>query len=148
MSKSGRVLRFGAMVWVMLAALPGMVTKGYAQKNTRKPPVITLGRILPPEVKNGKLIPTLTSRQEIQKNALLLADAVNCRVIAYKFTMIAPSIPFYGPVYVTGGELTDSLKRQIKLVNGPNVKVYIEDIKINYRGDTMDANPVVLMYDN
>jgi hypothetical protein len=109
--------------------------------------VITLGRIAAPSLKNGKLTPTLTTRQEILKNGLLLADVNNCRVTQYKFTLLAPNKGFYGPIYVTGGELTDSLKNKIKSQSGPNVKIYIEDIKMNYRGNLMDANPVVLRYD-
>ena len=118
-----------------------------AQTTQQKVPVITLGRIAAPSLKNGKLTPTLTTRQEILKNGLLLADVNNCRVTQYKFTLLAPNKGFYGPIYVTGGELTDSLKNKIKSQSGPNVKIYIEDIKMNYRGNLMDANPVVLRYD-
>ena len=118
-----------------------------AQTTPQKVPVITLGRIAAPSQKNGKLTPTLTTRQEILKNGLLLADVNNCRVTEYKFTLLAPNKGFYGPIYVTGGELTDSLKNKIKSQDGPNVKVYIEGIKMNYRGNIMDANPVVLKYD-
>ncbi len=117
-----------------------------AQTTQQKVPVITLGRIAAPTQKNGKLIPTLTTRQEILKNGLLLADVNNCRVTQYKFTLLAPNKGLYGPIYVTGGELTDSLKNKIKSQDGPNVKVYIEAIKMNYRGNLMDANPVVLKY--
>ena len=118
-----------------------------AQTTPQKVPVITLGRIAAPSQKNGKLTPTLTTRQEILKNGLLLADVNNCRVTEYKFTLLAPNKGFYGPIYVTGGELTDSLKNKIKSQDGPNVKVYIEAMKMNYRGNIMDANPVVLKYD-
>lgn len=119
-----------------------------AQTVKQRVPIITLGRIAPCEVKNGKTIPTLTTRNEILKNGLLLADVNNCRVTEYKFTMIAPGQPFYGPVYVVGGELTDSLRSKIRLQDGPGVKVYIEDVKMNYRGNIMDANPVYVTYDN
>lgn len=127
---------------VLVAGVPAV-----AQTTPQKVPVITLGRITAPTQKNGKLIPTPTTRQEILKNSLLLADVNNCRVTQYKLTILAPGKGFYGPLYVTGGELTDSIKNKIKSQNGPDVKVYIEDIKMNYRGNIMDANPVVVQYD-
>lgn len=110
-------------------------------------PIITLGRIQAPEKKNGKYIPTQATRQQILKNALFLADVNNCSVTEYKFTMIAPGRSLYGPVYVASAELPDSLKNKIKATNGPNVKLYVEDIKMNYRGEIMDANPVYITYD-
>lgn len=121
----------------------------YAQRKevAMRIPIISLGRIKPPEIKNGKAIPTPTTRQQILKNALLLGDLNNVRVVAYKFSMIAPGQGFYGPVYVSGGDLTDSLKSKIKLTPGPDVKIYIEDVRMLYRGDTMDGNNVYLQYD-
>jgi hypothetical protein len=126
----------------------GTINPSTAQKVKQKIPIITLGRIAAPEMKNGKLIPTPTTRQAMLKNALLLADVNNCRVTEYKFTIIAPGQAYYGPLYISGPELTDSIKSKIKSLDGPNVKVYIEDIKMNYRGNIMDANPVTLVYDH
>jgi len=138
------MLRLLALVFALL--MWSMPT--WAQTVKQRVPVITLGRIASAEVKNGKVIPTLTTRQEILKNSLLLADVNNCRVTEYKFTIIAPGKPFYGPLYVTGGELTDSIKTKIKEQDGPGVKVYIEDVKMNYRGNIMDANSVFVTYDH
>ncbi len=117
-----------------------------AQQHT-KVPVITLGRIRKPEVKDGKIIPTPTTRQQILKYNQLLADEVNCRVTEFKCTMIAPGMPLYGPIYVSGPELTNGIIQKIKDTDGPGVKLYIEDIKMNYRGTIMDAAPVVVTYD-
>ncbi len=128
--------------------LPGVFNPGNAQEVKQKIPVISLGRIAPPEIKNGKMIPTQTTRQAILKNALLLADVNNCRVTAYKFSIIAPGKGFYGPLYIAGPELTDSIKTKIKETDGPDVKIYIEDVKMNYRGTIMDANSVTLIYDH
>lgn len=122
------------------------VSAGIAQMKQRVP-IITLGRIMPPEKKNGKYIPTQTTRQQILKNSLFLADVNNCRVTEYKFTMIAPGKGLYGPVYVASAELPDSLKNKIKTTDGPGVNIYIEDVKMNYRGNIMDANPVYITYD-
>lgn len=110
-------------------------------------PIITLGRIMAPEKKDGKYIHSPATRQQILKNTLFLADVNNCRVVDYKFTLLAPGKGFYGPIYVSAAELTDSLKNKIKATPGPGVKIYIEDIRMNYRGDTMPANPVYISYD-
>jgi len=118
-----------------------------AQKVAQRVPVISMGRIRPPELKNGKMIPTATTRQEILKNSLLLADVNNCQVTEYRFSIIAPGKHYYGPVYITGSELTDSLKNKIKQQDGPNVKIFIEGIKVNYRGNEMAVNGVALRYD-
>ena len=118
-----------------------------AQNTHLRLPVITMGRIHATEIKNGKMIPTPTTRQEILQNALLLADVNNCQVTEYRFSIISPGQHYYGPVYVNGGELTDSLKNKIKQQNGPNVKIFIEGIKVNYRGNEMDVKGVALKYD-
>ncbi|MCF8448334.1 MAG: hypothetical protein K9G49_00570 [Taibaiella sp.] len=118
-----------------------------AQDAKQRVPLISLGRISRPEVKNGKMIPTPTTRQQILKNSLLLADVNNCRVTEYKFTILAPGKGFYGPIYVTGSELTDSIKNKIKQTDGPDVKLYIEEIKMNYRGTIMDASSIAVKYD-
>lgn len=130
-------------MWAILA-LPAVLG---AQTVKQRVPRITLGRIPAPEIKNGKPIPAHTTRQAIFKYNLLLADVNNCRVTSYKFTLLAPQQGFYGPVYVNGPELTDSLQRKIKATPGPGVVIYIEDIKMNYRGNIMDAAPVLVTYD-
>jgi len=134
------------LVSVVLLAMVG--SHVHAQSGTPKVPRITLGRIQPTVIKGGKAIPTPTTRRDILKYNLLLADVPNCRVVEYKCSIIAPGQGFYGPIYVTGGELTDSLQRKIKATPGPGVKLYIEDIRINYRGNIMDADPVVVTYDD
>lgn len=101
-----------------------------------------------PETVNGKLVPVETTRKDMLKNALFIADVNNCQVTEYKFSMIAPGQPYYGPVYISSNELTDSLKNKIKLQDGPNVKVYIEEIKVNYRGKEMIVNNLAYKYDN
>lgn len=110
-------------------------------------PVITLGRIKTTDYKNGKPLPAATTRTQILKNSMLIADLNNCRVTEYKFSMIAPNRGFYGPVYVEGAELPDSLKTVLKNTPGPGVKLYFEEVKMLYRGSTMSANPVYLQYD-
>lgn len=135
--------------WFTVLMMGGLMSavNGHAQNTKMRMPIISLGRIKPPEIKDGKLIPTPTTRQAILKNALLLADVNNCRVVSYKFALIAPGQGYYGPVYIDGGELTDSLKNKIKATPGPDVKIYIEDVRMLYRGDTMDGNKVYLQYD-
>lgn len=135
------------MAALLVTGLLGNALQTTAQTTKLRIPIISLGRIKPPEIKDGKPIPTPTTRQAILKNALLLADLNNCRVVAYKFALIAPGQGYYGPVYVDGGELTDSLKSKIKATPGPNVKIYIEDVRMLYRGDTMNGNNVYLQYD-
>lgn len=119
-----------------------------AQNVKMRIPKISLGRIPRHTYENGKVVPTLTTRKKVLYYSMLLADVNNCPVVSYKFSMIAPGQGFYGPVYVTGAELTDSLVRKIKSQDGPDVKIYIEDIKMKYRNTTiMDADPVYLKYD-
>ena len=130
------------MIALMLTAA------AYAQNGKQRVPVISLGRIHVPEIKNGKMVPVKTSRQEMLKNALLLADVNNCQVTEYKFTIIAPGQKYYGPVYISASELTDSLKNKLKAQNGPDVKVFIEDIKVNYRGNEQMVNSLAFRYDD
>jgi hypothetical protein len=148
MSKSKTAIGSGLRAAILVCSLLATQLPVTAQQVKQRIPIITLGRIAPAELKNGKTIPTLTTRQEILKNALLLADVNNCRVTEYKFTIIAPGQPYYGPLYITGGDLTDSIKNKIKEQDGPGVKVYIEEVKMNYRGNIMDANSVYLTYDH
>jgi hypothetical protein len=145
--RKNKVTRFvrASMLVALVVAITGTVN---AQVVKRKVPVITLGRIAATEIKNGKPIPTPSSRNEILKNGLLLADVINCRVTEYKFSLIAPGADFYGPIYVKGGELTDSIKHKIRLQDGPGVKLYIEEVKIVYRDDSMAGNSVYVSYDN
>jgi len=130
----------------MLSLLAGPLA-GKAQDVKMRVPIISLGRIRTSEIKDGKPIPTVTTRQNVLKYPLLTADLNNCRVTDYKFSLIAPGRPFYGPIYVLGGDVTDSIKTVIKRIDGPGVKLYFEDIHMLYRGDTMDANPVYVQYD-
>ncbi len=137
--------RIFLLLAVVLLTLGGVCR---AQKVKMRIPKISLGRIPRQTYEDGKVVPTLTTRNKVLYNSMLLADVNNCPVVSYKFSMIAPGKGFYGPVYVTGAELTDSLVRKIKSQDGPDVKIYIEDIKMKYRGTTlMDANPVYLKYD-
>lgn len=138
---------FKALILLLVFLLPISFTS-LAQETKMKIPVITLGRIHATEVKNGKIIPTPCTRQQILKYNLLIADVNNCQVTEFKCTIIASGRPLYGPIYVTGPELTDAIKNKIKELDGPGVKVFIEDIKMNYRGTIMDAAPVVVAYDN
>ncbi len=135
-----RLLLIAALLYAMPFTTSGQQVKQHV-------PVVTLGRIRLPETKDGKLVPVNTTRQEMLKNTLFIADVNNCRVIRYKFSIIAPGQPYYGPVYVSSGELTDSLKNKIKSQNGPNVKVFIEDMIVNYRGNEMEVNSLAYKYD-
>ncbi len=130
-----------------IALLTGATIPAMGQNVKMRIPIIRLGLLPIPEMKNGKSLPIVTTRYRVLKNALLTADVNNCRVTSYKFSMIAPGKGFYGPVYVSGGDLTDSMKRVIRNTDGPNVKLYFEEIRMLYRGDTMDANPVYIQYD-
>ncbi|GAA4466469.1 hypothetical protein GCM10023093_20670 [Nemorincola caseinilytica] len=136
--------------WILgaIALLLALSYSGNAQEDLKmRIPVISLGRIHPPEVKNGKPVPTLTTRNNVLKLPMLTADLNNCRVTEYKFSMIAPGRPFYGPFYIQGGDLTDSIKSLIRATDGPGVKLYFDEIHMLYRGETMDANPVYVQYD-
>lgn len=121
---------------------------GSGQQAKQHIPTVSLGRIRLPEIKDGKPIPVHTTRQEMLKTSLFIADINNCQVITYKFSMIAPGQPYYGPVYVASNELTDSLKNKIRSQDGPAVKVFIEDIHVNYRGNEMQVNSLAYTYDN
>lgn len=118
-----------------------------AQDVKMRIPIISLGRIRPPEIRNGKPVPTPSTKLNVLKLPMLVADLNNCRVVSYKFAMIAPGKAFYGPIYVPGADITDSLKSVIRHTDGPGVKLYFEDIRMLYRGDTLDANPVYIQYD-
>jgi hypothetical protein len=120
----------------------------HAQGVKQHVPVVSLGRLPLPEQENGKLIPVNTNRRDLLKNSLFIADVNNCQVTEYKLSIIAPGQHFYGPVYIASNELTDSIKNKLRDQDGPDVKLYIEDIKVNYRGKEMSVNSLAFKYDN
>ena len=99
---------YKALILLLVFLLP--VSGNFCMAQTQKIPLITLGRVLRPDMKDGKMIPTPTTRQQILKNTLLIADVNNCRVTEFKFTIVASGRPLYGPIYVSGPELTDAIK--------------------------------------
>lgn len=132
----------GLLLVFLLPFMPGLEVA-----QAQKIPIVTLGHIPRQTTKDGKVIPTPTTRAKVLQFYMLLGDQPNCRITEYKISILAPGKGFWGPMYISGPELTDTIKKKIKETDGPGVKIYISDVKMRYRGTIMDGNNVAVTYD-
>ena len=108
-------------------------------------PMITLGSIPANTVYDGKMVVVKTTRADIDKNTKLTGNDEHCKITGYTFSVIARRT--HWSVVVSGDELTPQILKKLKKLNGPDVKLYFDNIHNLYDGNEASCNAVLLSYD-
>ena len=122
--------------------------QSYAQNKNRVAVVIKLGKLDPPEVKDGKVTAVYTTRTEILKNAWLVSTASNCEVTSFSFSIQSEGHTLTGPFEIKGSAIPEKIKNKIREWDYPNTQITINNIHITCGGNDHIAYPLFLNYDN
>jgi hypothetical protein len=102
-----------------------------------------------PPVRIGNITTTVATCEQVLAFPRLLVMNPTCVVKSYSMTIISKGKEISGPFKNDGPEFTPAEKAKIKELQGTNVKIVVEDIKVSCQGGPESAaNTIFLTCDH